>query len=125
MRSSEILAIAALVYAAIAPAASSELPAQVGQCIESRVAGITTDFPGAPGGGSVIHYENGSQQLSFDKSPEIESSQIGDPVRICLLRVAANCPPGDERGRTYQGTNLRTGTSWTAPDTLLHDCSGA
>jgi hypothetical protein len=89
------------------------------------VAGITADFLGAPGGGSVIHYENGGQQLSFDKSPEIESSQVGDPVRVCLLRRAANCPPDDERGRTYRGTNLRTGMSWIAPDTLLHDCSGA
>ena len=85
--------VPALVYATIAPAASSELPAQVGQCIESRVAGITTDFPGAPGGGSVIHYENGSQQLSFDKSPEIESSASGSYANCKTGPLEKSMPP--------------------------------
>lgn len=107
------------------PATASELPANLGGCVETHISNITSDFPGAPGGGSVIHYENGGQQLSFDKIAGLDRDQIGDPVRVCLVAVAEGCPPGDTRGRTYEGTNLRTGLSWRAPDTLVLNCSGA
>lgn len=120
-----VLALTIGASASVGAAAASVLPSEIGGCTETRIAQITEDFPAAPGGGSVIHYENGAQQLSFDKIPGLETTQIGDAVRVCLVAVARNCPPGDERGRTYEGTNLRTGLTWRAPDTLLHDCSGA
>jgi hypothetical protein len=106
-------------------ASAADLPARVGECVETRISSITSDFPGAPGGGSVIHYENGGQQLSFDKIPGLDTTAIGDPVRVCLVQMAEGCAPGDSRGRTYEGTNLRSGLTWRASDTLMHNCSGA
>jgi hypothetical protein len=45
-------------------------------------------------------------------------------VRICLVSLPQNCPPGDTRGRIYKTTNLRTRQSWTLPDSE-HSCGGA
>ncbi len=124
MRQIAVFSLLALA-ASVESGAASELPAEIGACIESRIAAITSDFPGAPGGGSVIHYENGAQQLSFNKIDGLDERQVGDSVRICLVDQAKGCPPGDDRGRTYEGTNLRTGLIWRAPDTLVHNCNGA
>ena len=38
--------------------------------------------------------------------------------------VPENCPPGDDRGKIYKATNLRTNESWEAPDSQ-HSCGGA
>jgi len=56
--------------------------------------------------------------------PEIHRSQIGDPVRLCLVSTPEDCPPGDDGGKVYSATNLRTGESWEAPDSQ-HSCGGA
>ena len=77
-----------------------------------------------PGTGSAISYENGVVQVSYDASPEIHRSQIGDAVEFCLVSVPQNCPPGDDRGKIYRATNLRTGERWEAPDSQ-HSCGGA
>ena len=79
---------------------------------------------GAPDSGSAVQYVNGGVQISYDTIPAIHRSRIGDKVRLCLVRIPQNCPPGDDRGKVYKATNLRTGESWEAPDSQ-HSCGGA
>ena len=115
----------ALLLALCGQAAASPLPSTVGQCAETAIAELGVNPTGAPGGGSTIRYANGGMQISFDKLDELETARIGDPIRICLIFQAKDCQPGDERGRVYRATNLRTGLSWEAPNTLMHNCAGA
>ena len=63
-------------------------------------------------------------QVEYDAVPGIDHSRIGDTVRLCLVSIPKNCPPGDDRGRVYEGTNLRTNEKWSAPDSE-HMCGGA
>jgi hypothetical protein len=42
----------------------------------------------------------------------------------CLTKLPTHCPPGDQRGKWYTTTNLRTDESWTLPD-AEHMCGGA
>ena len=43
---------------------------------------------------------------------------------MCLIQIPYPCPPGDNRGRLYKTTNLRTHRSWTLRD-AEHMCGGA
>jgi hypothetical protein len=43
-------------------------------------------------------------------------SRPGDPVRLCLISIPQNCPPGNACGRSYRATNLRSGGTWAAAD---------
>ena len=65
-----------------------------------------------------------AHQVSYDEVPDIARSRPGDPIRLCLVSIPKHCPPGDDRGRFYKATNLRTGKSWTLPDSE-HMCGGA
>jgi hypothetical protein len=56
--------------------------------------------------------------------PEAESSKPRDPVKLCLISIPKNCPPGDNRGKVYTATNLRTKKTFTLPDSQ-HSCGGA
>jgi hypothetical protein len=49
---------------------------------------------------------------------------LGDSVKLCLIFIPEDCPPGDDRGRFYRATNLRNGESWELPDSQ-HMCGGA
>jgi hypothetical protein len=118
-------ALLVLLTALNGQAVASPLPSTLGECTETTIAELGINAMGAPGGGSTIRYENGGNQISFYKLDELETARVGDPVRICLVFQARNCQPGDERGRVYKATNLRTDLSWEAPDSLLHDCAGA
>ncbi len=82
------------------------------------------ELEGVADSGSGVEFANGMGQVSYDVLPGIANSRVGDPVRICLVSVPENCPPGDDRGRVYSGTNLRTNETWTAPDSQ-HMCGGA
>jgi hypothetical protein len=73
----------------------------------------------------VIDFENGAHLFVYEALQGVRNSRVGDRVQLCLIATAKDCPPGDERGRVYKGTNLRTGESWMGPDTLLRNCSGA
>jgi hypothetical protein len=103
---------------------SSAAPANVGDCLETTVALVGPRLEGVPDSGSGIVYENGLSQVEYDVIPGIAHSQVGDAVRLCLVSVPENCPPGDNRGRVYAGTNLRTNETWQAPDSQ-HMCGGA
>ena len=101
-----------------------DMPDQVGQCRITSVKKIDTRLEGTPGSGSAIEFINGGYQVSYDTVPAIEKSLPGDQVKFCLVSIPANCPAGDARGREYKTENLRTGESWTLPDSE-HECGGA
>ena len=121
--------LAALVALAT-PCLADPLPKRVGQCAETKVLRVETRLidgvtgKPVPGSGSAVAFVNGGYQVSYDTVPAIEASRPGDPVRVCLTSIPENCPPGDERGREYATTNLRTRGSWTLPD-AEHSCGGA
>ncbi|ODA68153.1 hypothetical protein A7A08_01324 [Methyloligella halotolerans] len=108
------------------------MPGKVGQCTKSKIASITTRFgeelvePEDPldSNGSAVTYANGGYQVSYDYIPELAASQIGDEVLICLVALPEDCPPGDDRGKYYSATNIRTGGAWSLPDSQ-HMCGGA
>jgi hypothetical protein len=74
--------------------------------------------------GSAVTFNNGGYNVSYDLVDAIRDSRIGDHVMICLVYAPKDCPPGDDRGKTYTVTNLRTLESWTLPDSE-HMCGGA
>ncbi|HET6378967.1 MAG TPA: hypothetical protein VFG05_11785 [Methylocella sp.] len=116
--------------AATSPAQAGGLPQRIGECAGTRIKEVSTRLTdGAtgkpvPGSGSAVSFENGGYQVSYDTVPALEQSRAGDPVRMCLVAIPKNCPKGDDRGRQYKTTNLRTHKSWTLRDSQ-HLCGGA
>lgn len=121
---------AGLCAIAAAPALAGELPKKIGACAETTIKSVETRLvDGAnnepvPGSGSAVSFANGGYQVSYDTIPAIERSKKGDPVRMCLVHIPSGCPKGDDRGRIYKATNLRTHKSWRLPDSQ-HSCGGA
>ena len=74
--------------------------------------------------GSAVLFANRLYQVSYEQIGAVDRSRRGDPVWICLIRQPDHCPPGDDRGKLYTTTNLRTEESWTLPDSE-HGCGGA
>ena len=112
------------ITAPVVAEAASTKPQAIGDCVQTRVASTGPRLEGAPDSGSTIQYENGLSQVEYDVLPGISHARIGDEVRLCLVSVPENCPPGDERGRIYSATNVRTSETWSAPDSQ-HSCGGA
>jgi len=107
------------------------LPVRVGTCTITKLASISTRFGDElkrplhefdPG--SAVSYSNEGYQVSYSYIDAIADSRIGDDVLLCLVSIPEDCPPGDDRGRFYSGTNLRTKGSWLLPD-AQHMCGGA
>lgn len=117
------MALVAMLAVRGEPARAEELPTEIGACSETTIEDIGYRL-GDPDSGSAISYANGGGQVSYDTIPEIHRSRVGDPVRLCLVSIPEDCPPGDDRGKVYSATNLRTGESWEAPDSQ-HSCGGA
>ena len=121
------LSLAATLYLAMASSASAdELPARVGACSETTISFVGGRLQGDDRfeSGTAVQFDNGGMQISYDRVDGAANSRVGDPVRICLVSIPEGCPPGDDRGRIYVTTNLRTGTSWEMPDSS-HMCGGA
>jgi len=76
------------------------------------------------GSGDAIRYSNGLYGVSYEAVPGIKNAKVGDSINLCLLSIPENCPPGDNRGKVYGATNLRTGEKWGLPDSQ-HFCGGA
>jgi hypothetical protein len=115
---------------AAAPAEAGALPTRVGACVvttiesvETRLVDGATNQP-TPGSGSAVRFVNGGYQVSYDVIPAIEESRKGDRVRMCFVSTPLNCPKGDDRGKVYNSTNLRTHKNWRLPD-AEHSCGGA
>ena len=122
---STILAVTLLATARL-PARAEPLPGSVGACSETTITLIGGRLQGDDtfSSGTAVHYDNGGRQISDDREEGAIASQVGDPVRLCLAEIPQGCPPGDDRGRIYVATNLRTGTSWEMSDSA-HMCGGA
>lgn len=100
---------------------------RVRQCETTRIQWIGPRLQlseGEPPDGTSVSLTDGVSQVSYDRVAAILSSRIGDPARVCLISVPHGCPPGDERGRVYRVTNLRTHGQWQRPD-AEHECGGA
>ncbi len=125
-----IVFVAAASVLAAAPAGAGALPTRVGACVvttiesvETRLVDGATNEP-VPGSGSAVRFANGGYQVSYETVPEIEGSRKGDRVRMCFISRPLDCPKGDDRGKIYNSTNLRTHKSWRLPDSE-HSCGGA
>jgi hypothetical protein len=119
-----LLSLSAFVLACLASCYAQEMPAHIGDCVSTKIKVVGTRLVGESDSGSVVSFENGGYQVSYDRVPEVENSIKGDSVRMCLVSLPKNCPKGDSRGRVYRTTNLRTHQSWTLPDSE-HECGGA
>lgn len=102
----------------------AKAPSKVGACTKTTVAEISSRLVGMPESGSAVSFRNGVFQVSYDVVPDILKSRIGDPALVCLVSVPTDCPKGDNRGKVYATTNLRTGGGWILPD-AEHSCGGA
>jgi hypothetical protein len=125
-----IVAGLALIFLGAAGAGAEGLPTHIGQCVDTTVKSVdnrledgTTNKP-VPGSGSAISFDNGGYQVSYEQIAAVDASRPGDPVHMCLASIPHGCPPGDNRGREYKTTNLRTHKSWRLPDSE-HSCGGA
>lgn len=78
----------------------------------------------APQSGVYIGYDDGTAQVEYVDIPGIAHSKPGDSVKLCVVELPQNCPPGDTRGIILAGTNLRTNETWKAPNSQ-HSCGGA
>jgi hypothetical protein len=112
-----------------AGASAEGLPTKIGQCVDTTIKSLGTrleDGTGTPvpGSGSSVSFANGGSQVSYEQMAAVDTSRPGDPVKMCLVSIPRHCPPGDDRGREYKTTNLRTHKSWRLPDSE-HMCGGA
>jgi len=109
----------------------SMLPAKVGECADTTITSITDRFGAdlTPGRskkdtGTIVRFSNSGVQVSLAKERAVVRSQIFDKVNMCLVDIPKDCPAGDERGRLYKTTNLRTGESWNLRNDVK-SCGGA
>lgn len=105
--------------------------ARVGQCQGTTIEYIGGRLGNVPAlgdhpddTGTSVSFANGVKLVSYDRDRAVGMSRIGDTVRVCLVSIPRDCPPGDDRGREYRVTNLRTGGHWRMPD-AEHECGGA
>jgi hypothetical protein len=100
--------------------------ARVGQCVNSRITSIGGRLEGDTSFESGMHFDTaaGVGGVDYEVVPALRRSRVGDPVRSCLVSIPRHCPRGDDRGRIYLTTNLRTHQSWRMSDSQ-HSCGGA
>jgi len=119
------LAFAALTTALPAPAfAAGKVPTKVGQCVETSIKEKFSRLEGVPDSGSGIQYANGIYGVSYDIIKPITRARVGDKITLCLTFIPGDCPPGDDRGKTYAAVDHRTSGKWELPD-AEHMCGGA
>jgi hypothetical protein len=107
-------------------AAKGKVPGRIGECVDTRISffGGLHSAPAPNQDGAIVNYENGVASVSFKQEPEIERTQLGDPIRLCLVSIDRTCPRGDPRSRIYRATNLRTNGVWELGNSV-HACGGA
>lgn len=109
------------------------IPKALGYCARTKITALT-DRAGDPvkpkppelrsDNGIVMDYANGVHCVSYEYDAQAAQARVGDEVLVCLSSIPRNCPPGDDRGRFYSATDVRTGGSWMLPDSQ-HMCGGA
>jgi hypothetical protein len=118
------VSIAGLALILICPVFAGKLPTREGRCTVTTIDQIGTRLADIADSGDAVGYTNGGYQVSYETIRGLKGSRIGDRVRLCLVAIPDECPPGDDRGKVYKATNLRTHKSWTAQDSE-HSCGGA
>ncbi len=123
------LAMIGMVAAPAFAAPKGVRPGRIGLCTATTVAFVGTrleDGAGhpVPDSGASVRLANGVYGVSYDHVPAVQHARRGDRALTCLVRLPSHCPPGDDRGRWYTTTDLRTMESWTLPD-AEHMCGGA
>ena len=118
-------------FAARSESPVRDMPTRVGQCSITKIASISSRFgeelkppTDEMDSGSAVSFANQGYQVSYSYIAALADSRIGDEVLVCLVSIPKNCPPGDDRGRVYSATNLRTKGTWVLPD-AQHMCGGA
>lgn len=112
------------------PAHSAPPPTQVGKCADTFIQRTGTRFgesltgPLVEGSGTSVNLTNGIYLVSYEDIGQLRSSRPGDKVKVCLLEIPEECPPGDNRGRGYSLLNYRTG-GYVEMSNSLHMCGGA
>lgn len=109
-----------------------DLPKAIGHCTFTKIAYISTRFgdelkrPASEldSNGTAVTFANKAYLVSYSFVEAVANSHIGDEVLLCLVSIPKNCPPGDNRGREYSATNVKTKQSWILPDSQ-HMCGGA
>jgi uncharacterized protein len=96
-----------------------------GDCKKDKVSELIVSKIGDKGGelltDFIIKYQSGIA-LFYSRSGIMQKEatlyrglkgvKINDDVELCVMDVPEYCPVGDERGKTYKATNLRTGEEW-------------
>jgi hypothetical protein len=72
----------------------------------------------------AVEYVDGQYMMQWGFNFRVSQWRKGDPVRLCVIGLPENCPPGDDRGVEYRARNNRTGESWVGFDSA-HLCGGA
>ena len=114
-RLSYLLAVSAVI-AAPAVALADGLPEKVAECVETRISELGSRLKGMPDSGSAVSYENGGYGVTQEIVVPLRRARVGDRVKLCLVSIPQDCPPGDDRGRQYRALDLRTHGRWILPD---------
>ena len=115
---------AAALLIASAAQASEPVPAKEGQCVTTKIKEIGMRLEGVADSGDAVTYGNGIYIVSYSTLRGLKGAHVGDTVKLCLTQIPDDCPPGDDRGKTYKTTDLRTHKSWEAMN-AEHMCGGA
>ena len=115
-------------------------PSRPGECVTTKIVEKSTRFegaiPGESGGEIHVSLANNIGLYLTDiphLAPHINANAYmarthdfakGDKVKLCLLSLPQDCPPGDDRGKVYSVTNLKNQMSFTGVD-AWHLCGGA
>ncbi len=125
-----ILVSSSLVVSAT-PALSSPLRTQIGKCTDTFIEQISTWSRSSErsrasfvGSGASVNLTNGIYLVSYDEIAPLKKFKVGEKVKLCLLSIPRDCPPGDSRGRTYRLLSYRTRQSVKLPNSQ-HSCGGA
>jgi hypothetical protein len=126
MRIACLVQTALLAVAIAQPASADPLPKTEGQCAHTTIKTVGSRLDTIPDGGDAVSYANGGYQVSYETIKGLKGAKAGDAVQLCLISVPDpdECPPGDERGKIYRATDLRTHKTWEASDSE-HNCGGA
>ncbi len=106
----------------------AQQPMKIGQCVKTKVSGISSRLQGEAGSGSWIGFKNGAQIVSYEMVAEIENSKVGDLVKVCRQKpdsgIYEACPSGgnkDEYAVLYSVYNFRTKEAFSGAS-LSHMC---
>ena len=94
-------------------------------CEETTVLGVGTRLNIVEAGGVSISFENGVFLTSYADVLVVQNQRPGDKVRVCLVEVPVDCPPGDDkRGWKYSVYDYNQNETYVMYNSQ-HTCGGA